>query len=72
MFVFSDQNPYYYLGDVLGSTSVISSGDGRAVQWEADYYPYGGTRVVTSNVTNYYQFTGLREGWGSSASAGEE
>lgn len=61
MFVFSDQNPYYYLGDVLGSTSLISSGDGKAVQWEADYYPYGGTRLITSNVTNYYQFTGYEK-----------
>jgi RHS repeat-associated protein len=61
MYVFSNGNPYYYLADALGSTAVISSGDGKAIQWESDYYPYGGTRVITSNLTNYYQFTGYEK-----------
>lgn len=55
----SSGNPYYYLSDNLGSTAVIGSGDGKAIQWEADYYPFGNQRkVFTSSVNNPYQFTG--------------
>ncbi|HEU5413491.1 MAG TPA: RHS repeat-associated core domain-containing protein [Candidatus Angelobacter sp.] len=55
----SSGNPYYYLSDHLDSTAVIASGDGKAVQWEADYYPFGNQRqVFTSSVNNPYQFTG--------------
>ena len=52
-------NPYFYLSDNLGSTAVIGSGDGKSIQWEADYFPFGGQRTVfTSSVNNSYQFTG--------------
>lgn len=52
-------NAYYYLPDHLGSTAVIASGDGKTIQWEADYYPFGNQRrVFTSSVNNSYQFTG--------------
>jgi len=55
----SSGNPYYYLSDHLGSTAVIASGDGKAIDWEADYYPFGNQRhVFTSSVNNPYQFTG--------------
>jgi RHS repeat-associated protein len=52
-------NAYYYLSDHLGSTAVIGSGDGKTIQWEADYFPFGSERqVFTSSVNNSYQFTG--------------
>jgi YD repeat-containing protein len=35
----SSGNPYYYLSDHLGSTAVIGSGDGKVIEWEADYSP---------------------------------
>ena len=55
----SSGNPYYYLSDHLGSTAVIASGDGKTIQWEADYFPFGAVRqVFTSIVGNSYEFTG--------------
>lgn len=55
----SSGNPYYYLSDHLGSTAVISSGDGKAIQWEADYFPFGAQRHVYTNIaSNSYEFTG--------------
>jgi RHS repeat-associated protein len=52
-------NPYYYLSDRVGSTAVIASGDGKTVQWEADYFPFGAQRaVLTAAVNNVYEFTG--------------
>jgi RHS repeat-associated protein len=55
----SSGNPYYYLSDHLGSTAVIASGDGKTIQWEADYFPFGAVRqVFTSTVGNNYEFTG--------------
>jgi RHS repeat-associated protein len=55
----SSGNPYYYLSDRLGSTAVVSSGDGKAVQWEADFFPFGAQRTVITNLVNVpYQFTG--------------
>ena len=55
----SSGNPYYYLSDHLGSAAVIASGDGKTVQWEADYFPFGAVRqVFTSIVGNNYEFTG--------------
>ena len=55
----STGNPYYYLSDNLGSTAVVASGDGKTIQWEADYFPFGAVRqVFTSIVGNNYEFTG--------------
>ncbi|HKW76282.1 MAG TPA: RHS repeat-associated core domain-containing protein, partial [Terriglobales bacterium] len=55
----STGNPYYYLSDHLGSTAVIGSGDGKAIEWEADYFPFGNQRQIFTNlVNNTYQFTG--------------
>jgi RHS repeat-associated protein len=55
----SSGNPYYYLSDHLGSTAVIASGDGKTIQWEADYFPFGAQRTVITNLAdNPYQFTG--------------
>lgn len=55
----SSGNPYYYLSDHLGSTAVIASGDGKTIQWDADYFPFGTVRqVFTGIVGNSYEFTG--------------
>ena len=55
----SSGNPYYYLSDHLGSTAVIASGDGKTIQWEADYFPFGAVRQVFKNIaSNNYEFTG--------------
>jgi RHS repeat-associated protein len=55
----SSGNPYYYLSDHLGSDTVLASGDGKTIQWEADYFPFGAQRAVLTNLTNNpYQFTG--------------
>lgn len=48
----------YYLADRLGSTAVVASGDGRSIVWEADYYPFGGLRIITNAFDNHYTFTG--------------
>jgi RHS repeat-associated protein len=55
----SSGNAYYYLSDQINSTAVIASGDGKSIQWEADYFPFGSERtVITSLIDNHYQFTG--------------
>jgi RHS repeat-associated protein len=55
----SSGNPYYYLSDRLGSTAVIASGDGKTIQWEADYFPFGSVQQMFTNlVGNNYEFTG--------------
>jgi RHS repeat-associated protein len=55
----STGNPYYYLSDHLGSTAVIASGDGKTIQWEADYFPFGSQRQMFTNIaSNNYEFTG--------------
>jgi RHS repeat-associated protein len=55
----SSGNPYYYLSDHLGSDTIVASGDGKTIQWEADYFPFGAQRAVLTNLTNNpYQFTG--------------
>jgi YD repeat-containing protein len=55
----SSGNAYYYLSDHLGSDTVVASGDGKTIQWEADYFPFGALRTVITNLAdNPYQFTG--------------
>jgi RHS repeat-associated protein len=50
--------PYFYFTDHLGSASVITSGDGKAVKEESDFYPFGGERVIIDQLANQYKFTG--------------
>ncbi|MGI9104313.1 MAG: RHS repeat-associated core domain-containing protein, partial [Terriglobales bacterium] len=47
---------HYYFADYLGSASVITSSTG-SIEQEADYYPYGGERSITSGPSPY-KFTG--------------
>lgn len=55
---FSSQSPYYYVSDQLGSGKVMASGDGRVIEWDGDFYPFGGKRVLTDLVSNFFLFTG--------------
>jgi RHS repeat-associated protein len=52
-------NVYYYLDDMLGSARVITTSAG-AVCYDADFYPFGGERVVTDAGTcdQDYKFEG--------------
>src|SRR5205823_5115837 len=49
---------HYYFSDHLGSASVISNATGATIEDEADYYPYGGERAITTTDPNNYKFTG--------------
>jgi RHS repeat-associated protein len=49
---------FYYLADHLGTSRVVVQAGQAAACQEADYYPYGGERVITSNCAQPYKFTG--------------
>jgi RHS repeat-associated protein len=48
---------YYYGEDFLGSSRVITTSNGT-VCYEADFYPYGGERVITTTCAQNYKFEG--------------
>jgi RHS repeat-associated protein len=48
---------FYYFADHLGSSRVVTNATGT-VCYEADFYPYGGERVVTNTCPQNYKFTG--------------
>jgi RHS repeat-associated protein len=48
---------HYYFADHLGSSRVVTSATG-AILDDADFYPFGGERVVNSSSGNAYKFTG--------------
>jgi RHS repeat-associated protein len=48
---------YYYAEDFLGSSRVMTTSTGTAC-YDADFYPYGGERVVTNTCPQNYKFTG--------------
>jgi RHS repeat-associated protein len=48
---------HYYFADHLDSSRVVTSATG-AILDDADFYPFGGERVVTSSSGNAYKFTG--------------
>ena len=47
----------YYFADHLGNSRVVTNSSG-AILDDADFYPFGGERVVTSTSGNTYKFTG--------------
>ena len=49
---------YYYLGDHLGSSRVMTDSQGAVVQ-ESDYYPFGGERVVSGGLSEKFKFAGM-------------
>jgi RHS repeat-associated protein len=48
---------YYYAEDFLGSSRVMTTSSGT-VCYDADFYPFGGERVVTNTCPQNYKFTG--------------
>jgi RHS repeat-associated protein len=51
-------NVYYFLSDMLGSSSVVTDAAGN-IQNESDFYPYGGESTITNNLAGQkYKFTG--------------
>jgi RHS repeat-associated protein len=51
-------NVYFYLSDHLGSSNVVTNATG-VIQNESDFYPFGGERQITNNLTNqHFKFTG--------------
>ena len=54
----SSGNVYYLFRDRLGSYRALTDSNGN-VQGESDYYPFGGERVISSNVTDNFRFAGM-------------
>ena len=53
----SSSNLYYYAEDFLGTSRVITTASGT-VCYEADFYPFGGERVVTKHLRAELQVHG--------------
>jgi hypothetical protein len=48
----------FYAEDFLGSSRVVTTNTG-VVCYDADFYPYGGERIITNNCPqNAYKFEG--------------
>jgi RHS repeat-associated protein len=48
---------YYYFGDQLGTSRVMTDSSGN-VCYDADFYPYGGENAYTNNCDPDFKFTG--------------
>jgi RHS repeat-associated protein len=48
---------YYYLEDHLGTSRAITNSSGSKC-YDADFYPFGGERVLTNTCPQNYKFTG--------------
>ena len=55
----NNDNPYYLLGDHLGSSSILTDDTGTVAE-QIDYYPYGSKAYenIVTNMSNEYDFTG--------------
>jgi RHS repeat-associated protein len=51
-------NVYYYFGDHLGSSRSITNATGT-ICYEADFYPFGGERVLSNTCGQNYKFAGM-------------
>jgi RHS repeat-associated protein len=51
-------NLYYYSEDLLGSSRTLVQAGQTSPCYDADFYPFGGERVVTSTCPQNYKFTG--------------
>jgi RHS repeat-associated protein len=51
-------NVYYYFGDYLGSSRSITNATGT-ICYEADFYPFGGERVLSNTCGQNYKFAGM-------------
>jgi len=50
-------NPSYYVEDMLSTSRVITTNSG-VVCYDADFYPFGGQRIISSSSGNNYKFNG--------------
>ena len=51
-------NVYYYLADHLGTTRIQFRAGQTTPCYDADFYPFGGERIVTNTCDSAYKFTG--------------
>jgi RHS repeat-associated protein len=51
-------NVFYYLADHLGTARVQVQAGHTTPCYDADYYPFGGERMITDNCDSAYKFTG--------------
>jgi RHS repeat-associated protein len=49
---------YYYEDDMLGSARTIVQAGQTSPCYDADFYPFGGERIVTNTCTQNYKFEG--------------
>jgi len=49
---------YYYFEDHLGTSRVMVQAGQNTACYEADFYPFGGERVITNTCSQNYKFTG--------------
>ncbi len=54
----SSGNIYYYEEDMLGSSRTMVQAGQTSVCYDADFYPFGGERDITSTCTQNYKFEG--------------
>ena len=50
-------NVFYHFADHLGTTRVSTNSSGT-ICYDADFYPFGGERIVTDSCDSAYKFTG--------------
>ena len=53
----SSGNIFYYAEDFLGTSRAMTTSTGT-VCYDADFYPFGGEKIVTNACTQNYKFTG--------------
>jgi RHS repeat-associated protein len=51
-------NVYYYFADHLGTSRTIVQAGQTSPCYDADFYPYGGERLITNTCSQTYKFTG--------------
>ena len=54
----SSSNVFYYISDHLGTSRVTVQAGQTTACYDADFYPYGGERIVTNTCPQNYKFTG--------------
>jgi RHS repeat-associated protein len=54
----SSGNIFYYAEDMLGSSRAMVQAGQTSVCYDADFYPYGGEKVVTNTCPQNYKFEG--------------
>jgi RHS repeat-associated protein len=53
-----NNNIYYYADDLLGTTRTLVEAGQTSVCYDADFYPFGGERDITTTCSQNYKFEG--------------